>query len=198
MPHIDYFFATMSPFTYFAGDGLEKIAEKHGATITYKPLNIMELFKRTGGIAPADRHVSRQEYRIQELKRNAKITGLPLNLKPAFFPTNPAPSSYAVIAAQSAGGGDIGALVRYMLRAVWAEDRDIADDGVIKDCLEKAGFDPALADRGLLSGAETYDANLEEAVKRGAFGAPFYITDTDQRFWGHDRLGQLDAYLAET
>jgi len=109
---------------------------------------------------------------------------------------NPAPSSYAVIAAQAAGGGDVGGLVQSFLRAVWAEDRDIADDAVIRDCLTKAGFDAGLADSGLLSGAETYAANLEEAVTRGVFGAPFYITDTDQRFWGHDRLDQLDVSLA--
>ena len=48
MAHIDYYFATISPFTYLAGTGLEKVAEKHGATITYKPVDIMALFARTG------------------------------------------------------------------------------------------------------------------------------------------------------
>ncbi len=198
MPNIDYFFATISPFTYFAGDRLEKIAKLHGASVTYKPLDLMGLFARTGGAALGDRHVSRQEYRMQELIRNSKFTGLPFNPKPAFFPVNPAPSSYAVIAAQTAGGGDVGALVQSFLRSVWADDRDIADDGVIQDCLQKAGFNPALADSGMLAGAETYAANLEEAVSRGVFGSPFYVTDSDQRFWGHDRLDQLDASLAST
>ncbi len=67
---------------------------------------------------------------------------------------------------------------------------------MIRECLKGAGFDPALADSGMLEGAETYAANLEEAVSRGAFGAPFYITDRDQRFWGQDRLDDLDAHLA--
>ena len=48
----------------------------------------------------------------------------------------------------------------------------------------------------MLQGAETYARNLEDAVSAGAFGAPFYITDTDQRFWGQDRLDDLDRYLA--
>ena len=196
MPHIDYFFATISPFTYLAGGRLEEIAQKYGASVTYKPLDLFALFDRTGGTRLPDRHRSRLEYRLQELARNAKFTGLPLNPKPAFVPVNPAPSSYAVIAAQSAGGGDVGALVQSFLCAVWAEDRDIADDAVIRDCLTKSGFDPNLADSGMLAGAETYAANLEEAVNRGVFGSPFYVTDRDQRFWGHDRLDQLDASLA--
>ena len=195
MAHIDYFFATLSPYTYLAGMRLQDIAAKHGASVTYKPLDIIALFGRTGGTPPKDRHPSRQEYRAQDLAHQSAKTGLAMNANPAFWPTNAAPSCYALIAAQNAGGGDLGALAHSFSRACWAEDRDIADDAVIRDCLSKAGFDPNLADSGMLAGAETYAANLEEAVTRGVFGAPFYITDTDHRFWGQDRLDHLDLYL---
>ncbi|MEL6450588.1 MAG: 2-hydroxychromene-2-carboxylate isomerase [Pseudomonadota bacterium] len=198
MAHIDYYFATLSPYTYLAGTRFETVAAKHGATVTYKPLDIMALFARTGGTPPKDRHINRVEYRAQELVRQAKKHDLPFNLKPAHWPTNAAPSSYAVIAAQNAGGGDLGALVHAVLRAVWVEDKDIAQDDVIKACLSAAGFDPALSDSGLLTGAETYAANLEEAVDKGAFGAPFYIVDGDQRFWGQDKIDDLDLHLSGT
>jgi len=198
MAHIDYYFATVSPFSYLAGKRLEEIAGKHGASVTYKPLDIMALFVRTGGTMPKDRHASRLQYRAQELARQSANTGLALNIKPMYFPANPAPSSYAIIAAQAAGGGDMAELVHSILRACWAEEKNIADDDVIKACLQAAGFDPSLADSGLLAGAETYGANLEEAANRGVFGAPFYITDHDQRFWGQDRLDDLDRCLAAT
>ena len=196
MAHIDYFFSTISPFSYFAGTRLEEIAAKHGASIAYKPFDIIALFGRTGGVPPGQRHPNRQAYRLQEIERAAKKTGLPVNIKPAHFPTNPAPSSYAVIAAQKAGGGDMGRLVHGLLAACWAQDKDIAEDAVIKACLSKAGFDPSLADTGLLAGAETYPANLEEAVEKGVFGAPTYVVDSGQVFWGNDRLDDLDAHLA--
>ncbi|WP_370228875.1 2-hydroxychromene-2-carboxylate isomerase [Cognatishimia sp.] len=196
MPHIDYYFATISPFTYLAGTRLEEIAAKHGATITYKPLDIMQQFARTGGQAPKDRHVSRQEYRAQELPRQAKKLGMAFNLKPAHWPTNMAPSSYALIAAQNAGGGDLGALAHGFTRAVWAEEKNIAEDAVIRECLSAAGFDPALAETGLLEGADTYAQNLEDAVNAGAFGAPFYVVDDGARFWGQDRLEELDLHLS--
>ena len=197
MAHIDYYFATVSPYTYLAGQRLEAMAAQHGATITYKPLDILALFDRTGGIRPPQRHESRKAYRLQELDRQSRKAGLPLNLQPAHWPTNPAPSSYAIIAAQNAGGGDLGGLVHSFCRACWAEERDIAQDDVVRECLEKAGFDPGLSFSGMLEGAETYARNLEDAVSAGAFGAPFYIvTDTDQRFWGQDRLDDLEAHLA--
>ncbi|WP_299624749.1 2-hydroxychromene-2-carboxylate isomerase [uncultured Tateyamaria sp.] len=198
MAHIDYYFATLSPYTYLAGTRFEEVAAKHGATITYKPLDVIALFGRTGGTPPKDRHINRIEYRAQELVRQAKKYDMPFNLKPAHWPTNAAPSSYAIIAAQNAGGGDLGKLVHAILRAVWSEEKDIAEDAVIKAALTEAGFDPALSDSGLLTGAETYAANLEEAVDKGVFGAPFYIVDGDQRFWGQDKIEDLDAHLSGT
>lgn len=199
MAHIDYYFGTISPWAYLAGDRLERIAERHRATIAYKPLDILQLFDRTGGVRPADRHPSRMEYRAQELPRWADHLGMPLNLKPAHWPVNMAPSSYAIIAAQKAGGGDPGGLVQGFLRAVWAEDRDISDDGVIRSILSEHGFDPALADSGLFVGAETYGRNLEQAVEAGVFGSPFYVVrETGQKFWGQDRLEFLDKHLSRT
>jgi len=196
MPHIDYYFSLISPFTYLAGTRMEHIAARRGATVTYKPLDIIALFPRTGGTPAPQRHQSRLDYRLQEIRRQAAATGLPINPKPAFWPANAAPASYAVIAAQAAGGGDLGGLVHGLLRACWAEEQNIAEDEVIRAQLQAAGFDPGLADSGLLAGAETYGRNLEDAVAAGVFGAPFYITDTDERFWGQDRLDALDQYLA--
>jgi 2-hydroxychromene-2-carboxylate isomerase len=196
MAHIDYYFSTLSPYVYLAGTRLEEVAEKHGATVAYKPLDLPALFSRTGGTLPKDRHPNRMAHRAQELPRQAKKLGLPFNLKPAHWPTNAAPSCYAIIAAGRAGGGDMGALVHAFGRACWAEDKDFAQEDVVRACLVEAGFDPALADSDMLASADTYTANLEEAISAGVYGAPFYITDQDQRFWGQDKIGDLDAHLS--
>ncbi len=198
MAHIDYYFSPISPFTYLAGTRLERIAEAHGATLRYKPFDVIGLFGRTGGLPPKDRHPNRRTYREQDLARSAEFNDMPINVNPTFWPTNPAPASYAIITAQEAGGGDLGALAHGFARACWAEERNIAEDDVIRACLGAADFDPALADSGLLSGAEIYARNLEEAYAAGVFGAPFYVTDDDQRFWGQDRLDQLDWVLGRS
>ncbi len=197
MAHIDYFLFPISPFTYLAGDGLESIAAKHGASITYKPFGLMRVFEQTGGLPLPQRHPSRQANRLQDLARIAEFNGLPITLKPAFFPANPIPSMAAVIAAQDSGTGDVGALVRGFLRACWVEERDVADDAVVKDILAAHGFDPKLADSAMLSGSETVERNTAEALERGVFGAPSYLVN-DQMFFGQDRLAHLDAYLAKS
>jgi 2-hydroxychromene-2-carboxylate isomerase len=194
MAHIDYYFATVSPYVYLAGTRLEQIAARHGATIAYHPIDPAALFARTGGLPLAQRHDSRKDYRLQELRRQAAKAGMVLNLQPLFWPANPAPSAYAILAAARAGA-EIGPLVHAFARACWAEERNIADDEVIRDILTAAGLDPALADKGMLVAAETYAGNLEEAVSRGVFGVPFYIVG-QERFWGQDRLEDLDTHLA--
>ena len=197
MAHIDYYFGTGSSWAYLAGARLEEIATRHGATITYKPLDLLQLFDRTGGTRPAERHPARKEYRLQEMRRWADHLGMPMQMNPAFWPVNTAPSSYAIIAAQEAGDGDLAALVRSFLRACWAEDENIADDAVIRAKLAAADFDPALADKGLFIGAETFGRNLEQAIDAGVFGSPFYVVrESGERFWGQDRLDFLDRHLA--
>ena len=195
MASIDYFLSPISPWTYLAGRRPFDIAARSGARMVLRPLDIGALTVRTGGVKLPDRHPLRQAWRLQELARWSARLEMPLVLKPRHFPTNPAPASYAIIAAQDAGGGDLAGLVTGLTRAVWAEDRDIADDAVIRDCLQAADFDPGLADRGLLSGAETYGSNLEAAMEAGAFGVPTWVVD-GAVFWGQDRLDFLEDHLA--
>lgn len=195
MARIDCFFTILSPWVYIAGTRLKDVAARHGAEVSYRPLDSAALFARTGGLPLRERHENRQAYRLQDMRRQAKKHGLPINLHPAHWPTNPAPASYAIIAAQVAGDGDVAELVHAIARASWVEEKDIADEAVLRDCLAGTGFDPNLVNSGLLIGAETYAKNLEDAYARGVFGSPFYVVD-DERFWGQDRLEDLDLYLA--
>jgi len=195
MRQIDYYMSVVSPWSYLCGNRPAEVAAKHGATLVYKPVDPIAVFARSGGLPLGQRHESRQDYRFQEMRRQSAKRGMPLTLKPAFFPTNPAPASYAIIAAQDAGGGDLHGLVQSLCAACWVEDRNVAEDEVIQDCLTRAGFDPGLTMSGLMSGADTYARNLEHALLGGVFGVPFFITG-DQRFWGQDRIEDLDAHLS--
>jgi len=197
MAQIDYYLFPLSPFCYLAGLGLEEVATRQGAAIVYKPVQLLRIFEATGTPQVKDRHPSRQAYRLKDIARVARIAGLPVNLRPAFWPTNAAPASAAIVSAQAAEGGDLGGLVHAFCRAVWAEDRDIAEDAVVRDMLAAHGFEPALADRGLMAAMETLQRNTDEALRRGVFGAPSYLVG-DEVFWGQDRLPHLEAHLAKS
>ncbi|MBC2834874.1 2-hydroxychromene-2-carboxylate isomerase [Paragemmobacter straminiformis] len=195
MAQIEYFLALQSPWVYLAGRRPAEIAALHGATLVYKPLDALALFPRTGGKVRADRHPSRVSYSAEDLARQARKLGVRMTADPLFRGANPAPAAYALIAAQAAGGGDLAGYVLAIGRAMWAEGKDISEDEVIHAALAENGFDPKVADRGMLMAAETYAGNLEEAVSKGVFGVPFFVTE-GARFWGQDRLDDLEAHLA--
>ena len=195
MAEIDYYLFPLSPFSYLAGLELEAIAARQGAAIAYKPVQLFRIFAEVGTPQVKDRHPSKRSYRLQDIARLARARGMPVNLQPRHWPTNPMPALAAIVAAGGAGGGDLGALVHGFLRAVWAEERDIAGDETVRAILSAAGFDPALADRGLLTSVETVERNTDEALRRGVFGAPSYVLG-DEVFWGQDRLPLLEAHLA--
>ncbi len=195
MTDIDYYVFPLSPYCYLAGVKLEAMAEKYGARVVYKPVLLMELFDETGGVRPAKRHPSRMAYRGQELARWAEHTGLPLNLKPAYWPTDAGMACRAIVAADASGAGDTGAFVHALLRAVWAEEKDIAEEAVVREALVLSGFSGDLVNAE--GSADVLVANTAEAVERGVFGVPFYWIGEDA-FWGQDRLDFVEKRLASS
>ena len=124
------------------------------------------------------------------------MNGIPINLRPAHWPTDPLPSCHAIIVAEEVGGGDVGGLVHAILRACWAKERDISEHDVLAECLEKNGFPASVLEEVMEKAAKVFERNTGEALERGVFGAPSYLVD-DQLFWGQDRLAYLDAWLGK-
>ncbi|QGG79409.1 2-hydroxychromene-2-carboxylate isomerase [Litorivicinus lipolyticus] len=188
MAQVDYWFSPISPFTYFAGDRLEKT----GLTINYRPFNIPAVFAATGGVPVPQRSPQRQAYRLQEIERLAKKSGLPVNLKPAFFPVDASLACQWMLVARNAGA-DIGALARALLSAVWAEDKNIADADTLAAISEQLGMDAtwlsAAADAAQLLTDET-----QAAIDAGVFGSPFYQVG-EQLFWGQEKIDDLADYV---
>lgn len=195
MAEIHYYLSVMSPFTYLAGTRLETLAAKHAATVRYLPVDIARLFGETGGTMPKDRHPSRQRYRLADMERTAAFLGMPMTMKPAFFPVDTALASHSVIAAQAAGFS-VGVLAHAFTRAVWAEDKNIADPETVSAILEANGVAAAALEPHMEAARGQFQANTDAAIAAGVFGAPSYVVD-DQVFWGGDRLPHLDAYLGQ-
>ena len=197
MPKIvDYFFTPVSPWTYLGGARLEAIVRKHGAELRYKPCDYGKVFPVSGGLPVGQRPKQRQAYRLMELERWRDHLGIKLNIHPKHFPV---PSDFAArtIVAAKQGGADPGKLANALLRAVWAEERDVSDRATVAAICDENDLDgTALTDaaNGAAARAE-FDANTAEAIERQVFGAPTYIY-RDKLYWGQDRLDFLDRALA--
>jgi 2-hydroxychromene-2-carboxylate isomerase len=191
MPTIDYYFTLVSPYAYLGHRAFIDLAAKHGATIAYKPVVLAKVFENSGAAPLAQRPKARQDYRFLELQRWRAKRGLPLNLKPKHFPTNPGLADRCVIALIDAGRDPDG-FMEAVFRAGWAEERDIADPIVLTETLTGAGYDavPVLTAADSQAAKERYDANSAEAVRINAIGSPTYVLGGEV-FWGQDRLDLL-------
>ena len=197
--NVDYFFTPVSPFTYLGHDRFVAIAESHGASIDVKPVDLGRVFPVSGGLPLKQRASQRQAYRLVELARWSKHLGLPLNLQPRHFPVPPELASKWILAAQTQNGGASALkLTGALLRAVWAEERNIADADTLAAVASEQGLNAkSLAEcAGAADIGVRYDALTQEAIDRQVFGAPTYIY-RDEPFWGQDRLDFLDRALAK-
>ena len=202
---IDYYFTPISPYTYLGHERLLEIAARHGAAIAVKPVDYGRIFPVSGGLPLKQRAPQRQAYRLFELERWSKHLGKPINVKPKFFPVSPDAAARWIIAAQARGAADALRsdadalrLAGALLRAVWAEERDISDEPTLASIATEQRLDPDLLAAGAASPdtALRYDALTQEAIERQIFGAPTYVY-RDEPFWGQDRLDFLDRALAK-
>jgi 2-hydroxychromene-2-carboxylate isomerase len=196
--HIDYYFATISPWMYLGHERFVALARRHGATIAVKPMNVGEVFPVSGGLPLSKRAPQRQAYRLVELKRWSEFLNVPLNLHPKFFPANGDLAALWILAAAELGTEQALALTGAVGRAVWAQDRDIADVATLAAIGGECGLDSAKlgARAGSPDMSARYAALTQEAIARGVFGAPTYVVG-DELFWGQDRLDFLARKLAK-
>ena len=197
--NVEYFFTPVSPFTYLGHERFVAIAGRHGVSIDVKPVDLGPVFAVSGGLPLKQRAPQRQAYRLVELARWSKHLGLPLNLQPRHFPVPAAIASKWILAALSQqGAGNALKLTGALLRAVWAEERNIAESDTLAAIASEQGLDArSLAERAATADiGERYDALTQEAIDRQVFGAPTYIY-RDEPFWGQDRLDFLDRALAK-
>lgn len=194
---ITYFLTPQSPFAYLGHERLVAIAKAKDAQIDIKPVDLGKVFIVSGGLPLSKRAPQRQAYRLAELARWSAFLGVPLNPQPKFFPVPPEQSAKLIVAARTSLGADAAlVLAGAVMRALWAEDKNIADDATLVQVADLAGFDG----RMLIKSAETagvqeqLDKNTDEAIAANVFGAPWYVVD-GEAFWGQDRLDFVERAL---
>jgi len=193
---VEYFYAVLSPFSYLGAPSLREICTRHDANLVYIPADFFEVFKVSGGVPVHQRATQRQAYRSTEMRRWADHRGMALNIHPKFFPADQTKASLMVLAAADLGQDPSDLSFAYQ-RAVWVEDRDIADTDTVIAIAGESGFDGKALWRSAQAEVMVaqYKANTDEAIARSMFGPPSYIFD-DELFWGQDRLEFLDRALA--
>jgi 2-hydroxychromene-2-carboxylate isomerase len=152
------------------------------------------VFKATGNQSPIN-IPAKGRWMFSDLTRYARRYGVAFRLNP-YFPINTLNLMRGAIAAGAQGVFQPYADAVY--RAMWVEEKNLGDAAVVLETLQAAGL-PA---QRLIAACADADvkakliANTEEAVARGAFGAPTFFVGDEMHF-GQDRLEFVEASLRE-
>jgi 2-hydroxychromene-2-carboxylate isomerase len=162
-------------------------------------VDLGRVFNSSGGLPLAKRPPQRQAYRLVELKRWSEHLQIPMNVQPKFFPVPGDPAAKLIIAVKLAHGADAAlAASGAIMRALWAEERNIADGDTLAAIASDCGHDG----RALLKSSETasvqseYDRFTDDAMAANVFGSPWYVVD-GEGYWGQDRLDFVERAFAK-
>ena len=196
MKKILYFYSVASPWSYLGIKRLKEISKKYSAQIIEKPIDLVgKVFVATGGIPVPQRHISRQNYRLLELKRWGEFLNVKINQKPKFFPPKD-PHLPALFCLASIDMGINMDFSSKVLEHLWVKENDISNIDTLKLIADdlKISFEELnkLATSDKIK--KIYEANTQEAINMNIFGVPSYVYN-NEIFWGQDRLELLEYSL---
>ena len=192
---IEFFFDFSSPYSYIALQSFDALAAKYGRTVHYRPILLGAAYKVSGQTVLVDIPL-KGEYAKLDFARSARFAGVPFRL-PRTFPIGTVNAARAMLWLQATRPDKANAFMQRAIRAFFVEDRNINDLAVLADVARELGIDPAALQAGTQDPAikDKLKAQVDEAIARGVFGAPYIFVDGEP-FWGNDRLPQIERWLA--
>ncbi|MCC6949425.1 MAG: 2-hydroxychromene-2-carboxylate isomerase [Bradyrhizobiaceae bacterium] len=190
MAKLDFWYDFASTYSYLAAMRAEAVASAAGVTLHWRPFLLGPIFKSHGlESSPFNIYPMKGRYSWRDMERLAARQGLPKFLLPVPFPAN---SLLAARTALALSDGERPVFSRAVYRAEFAEGRDIGDRAVIGEVLAKLGHDAGavLAKTGDAAVKDKLRTETEAAAKQGIFGAPNFVAEDGELFWGNDRLEQ--------
>lgn len=190
---LEFWFEFASTYSYPAALRVEAAAREAGVPLAWRPFLLGPIFRAQGwNDSPFNLYAAKGRYMWRDLERVCAELGVPFR-RPSAFPRNGLLA--ARVACRFSDAPWCPDFVRAVYRANFADDRDIADLGVVAACLEIAGESASARIEEAQSSAskELLRAQNERAVELGVFGAPSFCAG-DELFWGNDRLEAALAF----
>ena len=183
---IDFYFDLVSPYSYVASMLIDDVALRGNAKVNWKPFLLGGVFKAVGTTEAPGLHPVKNPYLLKDLQRLSVHLKIPIKMPPDF----PVRTVLAMRTLCGFNADEIPQAANTLYKAYWVKNMDIADPDVVaslvgRDAVEQAGIQE-IKDKLFQS--------TEEAVRRGAFGAPTFFVE-DEMFFGHDRMSLLELHL---
>jgi 2-hydroxychromene-2-carboxylate isomerase len=191
---LEFFYDHSSPYSYLASTQLEALGRRTGAQIVWRPFLLGAVFKATQNVGPVA-VPAKLMYLVKDLRDWTREYGLPEIVLPDEWPVFSLKANRLSLVAEEEG--KLIPFSQRVFRALFAERRDTSSPEVLLEILAEVGLDPAacLARSESQPIKDRLRQNTDEAVARGAFGAPtFFISD--DMYMGNDRLHFVEKALS--
>jgi 2-hydroxychromene-2-carboxylate isomerase len=196
---IDFYFDCSSPWTYIAFRNLQAMAAELDAPIHWRPVLVGGIFNSVNKNMYASREdmdSPRNRYQRKDLQDNARAAGLRIVFPPRVFPVNSVKAMRGCLwIAQDAQAKSLYLpFIEATFAAYFSREEDISQDDVLAAICREVGIDAPAFLEGIARPdvKDQLKANTDEAIRRGAFGAPTFFVGDDMYF-GNDRLPLLRA-----
>ena len=190
---IEFFFDVGSSYSYIASTQIDALGARAGVPVRWRPFLLGAVFKATGNDLPI-RVPAKARWMLADMQAWAAHYQVPFRM-PSRFPVLTLRTQRFLTAVERAHPEQVSRVARALFDAYWAHDQDITADATL------AAAAAELDSAALLAAIDTQDtkdqlrATTDEAVRRGAFGAPTFFVG-DAMYWGADRMTLLETHLA--
>ena len=178
---VEVFYDYVSTYSYLANSQLAKL----NAEIIYRPMFLGAVMEETGNRPPLTVK-PKGKYLFVDVARWAKKYSIPFVMNPK-FPQNTVKALRLALVAQQQGKFEL--LHQPLFDAMWADQQDLSDESVLANIITGAGLSPdvMLPQIAMDEIKNELRGNTEEAINRGAFGAPTFFVG-EEMFFGNDRF----------
>lgn len=193
LAQLDFWYEFASTYSYLAASRCQALADAAGVSLRWRPFLLGPIFFAQGWTtSPFNLYPAKGRNMWRDMERQCAARGLPLKM-PGPFPQNSLLAARIALALPDEARPDFS---RAVYRAEFGEGRLISDEGLLTEILESLGLPATEVWRKATS--DPIKALLREetetAQRLGLFGAPSFVTEDGELFWGDDRLEQALAW----
>lgn len=190
MPKLEFWYEFSSTYSYLSAMRIEALCQSAGVELIWRPFLLGPIFQSQGwATSPFNIYEAKGRYMWRDMDRRAAAQGLPPIIQPDPFPQNGLAAARVAIIGTDDGWAP--EFTRAVYDAQFAKGHDIGDPQRLSTLLVTLGLDgPALLRHAQtdLSVKTRLHQTTDKAKTLGLFGAPSFLTEDGELFWGDDRL----------
>jgi 2-hydroxychromene-2-carboxylate isomerase len=196
MTNLDFWYDFASTYSYPVAMRIEALSQERGIHVRWRPFLLGPIFAAQGWKdSPFNLYPVKGRYMLRDLERSCARLGLPF-VKPEPFPQNSMLAARLALALNDAARPDF---TRAVYRVQFAEGKNISERAPLADILQALGHHPAAVFEPAAEPPVKARLKLETetAQRAGVFGAPSFVTEDGELFWGNDRLEEAMTWALE-